>query len=388
MRLRRILAITIKELHQLKRDKKMYPILFFAPIIQLIILGYAANFDTKHVPTGVFDQDSTYTSRQYLESFAHNEYFNIRYYAQSRDELCRLLDQGKIKIGFDIPVDFQKNIKKGLTAQVQIFVDGTESNGATIALTYANIISQRFSSRLILQNIDTTSFNAGDFLGTWRRDIGKATIIDDEVRLWYNPELLSKYFFVPGVICMILLIVTTNLTALSWVKEKEIGTLEQLLVSPATKVELILGKLTPFIIIGFCDVALIVTAGALIFHVPIKGSIVLLFVFSGFFLFTTLGLGLFISTVTHTQEQSMVITFFFIISMVLLSGIIFPIENMPKIIQFFTYGIPLRYFAVIVRSIFLKGVGLSVLWDQGLCLLAIGLCILVLSLLRFKKKVT
>jgi len=388
MRLRRIVAITIKELHQLKRDKKMYPILFLAPIFQLIILGYAANFDTKHVPTGVFDQDRTYTSRQYLESFAHNEYFNIRYYVDSRDELCRLLDQGKIKIGFDIPVDFQKNIKKGMTAQVQIFVDGTESNGATIALTYASIISQRFSSRLILQNIDTTSFNAGDFLGTWRRDIGKAAIIDDEVRLWYNPELLSKYFFVPGVICMILLIVTTNLTAISWVKEKEIGTIEQLLVSPATKVELILGKLTPFIIIGFCDVALIITAGTLIFNVPIKGSIPLLFLFSGFFLFTTLGLGLFISTVTHTQEQSMVITFFFIISMVLLSGIIFPIENMPKIIQFFTYGIPLRYFAVIVRSIFLKGVGLSVLWDQGLCLLAIGLCILVMSLLRFKKKVT
>lgn len=388
MCLRRIVAITIKELHQLKRDKKMYPILFFAPMLQLVILGYAANFDVKHIPTGVFDADRTYTSRRYIESFAHTEYFDLKYHVSTREELCSLLDQGKIKIGFDIPVNFQKQINKGQGAQVQIFVDGTESNSATIALVYANIISQRFSSRLLLHGIDTASFVAGDFLGTWRRDIGKAMIIDDAVRIWYNPELLSKYFFVPGVICMILLIVTTNLTALSWVKEKEIGTIEQLLVSPATRVDLILGKLIPFIIIGFCDVLLIIGAAKIIFGVPIKGSVFLLFLFSGFFLFTTLGLGLFISTITHTQEQSMVITFFFILTMVLLSGIIFPIENMPSLIQFFTYGIPLRYFAVIVRSLFLKGIGIDVLWDQAVCLLAIGLSIFVLSLLRFKKKVT
>lgn len=388
MKFRRILAIMIKEFHQLKRDKKMYPILFIAPLFQLIILGYAANFDTKHIPTGILDQDRTYLSRQYLEAFSHNEYFDMRYVVPSREALCRLLDEGKIKVGLDIPFDFQKNLKKGLPSQVQIFVDGTESNGATIALTYANIISQRFSSKLTLQSIDTSSFNSGDFLGSWRRKIGKAAIIDDEMRIWYNPELLSKYFFVPGVICMILLIVTTNLTAISWVREKEIGTLEQLLVSPATKAELILGKISPFIVIGFCDVILIITAAILIFNVPLRGSIPLLFLFSGFFLFTTLGLGLFISTVTHTQEQSMIITFFFIITMVLLSGIIFPIENMPKIIQYFTYLMPLRYFAVIVRSIFLKGAGLSVLWDQGLCLLLIGLAILLLSLNRFKKKIT
>jgi len=388
MKVRRILAVMIKEFHQLRRDKKMYPILFFAPLIQLAVLGYAANFDTKHIPTGIFDRDETLLSRQYLEAFSHNEYFDIRHHAASRRELCRLLDEGKIKVGIDIPVDFQKNLNKGLAAQVQLFVDGTESNGATIALTYASIISQRFSAKRILKSIDTSLFNANDFLGTWRSRIGRAAIIDDETRIWYNPELLSKYFFVPGVICMILLIVTTNLTAISWVREKEIGTLEQLLVSPATRAELILGKLAPFIVIGFCDVVIIITAAMLIFNVPINGSIPLLFLFSGFFLFTTLGLGLFISTVTHSQEQSMIITFFFIITMVLLSGIVFPIENMPPVIQFFTYIMPLRYFAVIVRSIFLKGVGLDVLWDQGLCLLVIGLFIFLLSLNRFKKKIS
>lgn len=388
MNLQRIYSITIKEIHQLRRDKKMFALLFIGPIIQLTIFGYAATFEIKNVPTGVFDQDGSYLSRQYVESFAHNGYFDIRYYVDNRKDLCRLLDQGKIKVGIDIAYDFQKNLKSGSHAQVQVFIDGTESNGATIALNYASIISQRFSSKLILKHIDTASFNAHDFLGTWRRDIGKAMIVDDALRIWYNPALSSKHFFVPGIICMILLILTTNLTAISIVREKEIGTLEQLLVTPITRTELILGKLTPFIVIGLCDVAFIITVATLIFHVPIKGSIALLFLFSVFYLFTTLGLGLFTSTVTHTQEQSMVVTFFFIFSMVILSGIIFPIENMPKIIQLFTYLMPIRYFAIIVRSIFLKGVGLSVLWDQGLCLLALGLAIFVLSILRFKKKVS
>jgi ABC-2 type transport system permease protein len=387
VRLHRLIAITIKELHQLKRDWKMYPLLFMAPILQLAILGYAASFEVRHVPTGVLDQDKTYLSRRYVEQFGHSEYFDILYYPASRKELCDLLDRGKIKIGIDIPVDFQKKFKTGTSPQVQLFVDGTESNSATIAMTYATIISQQFSAKISLQSIDTTLFNKNDFLGTWRRDLGKATIINEEMRIWYNPELLSKYFFVPGVICMILLIVTTNLTAQSLVREREVGTLEQLLVSPATRVELIIGKLSPFIFIGLVDVAIILTGAELIFNVPIKGSIPLLFLFSSIFLFTTLGLGLFISTASRTQEQAMVLTFFFIMTIVLLGGVIFPIENMPRPIQMVTYLFPLRYFTVIVRSIFLKGVGIDVLWDEGLCLLAIGLGTLVLSLLRFKKKI-
>ncbi|MBN2107925.1 MAG: ABC transporter permease [Deltaproteobacteria bacterium] len=387
MRLHRLIAITLKELHQMKRDWKMYPLLFFAPVLQLAILGYAASFEVKHVPTGVLDQDKTYLSRRYVEQFGHSEYFDLLYYPASRKELCDLLDRGKIKIGIDIPVDFQKHLKTGSLSQVQLFVDGTESNSATIAMTYATIISQRFSAKISLQSIDTSLFTKNDFLGTWRRDTGKATIINEEMRIWYNPELLSKYFFVPGVICMILLIVTTNLTAQSLVREREVGTLEQLLVSPATRAELILGKLSPFIFIGLADVAIILTGAELIFHVPIKGSIPLLFLFSAVFLFTTLGLGLFISTASRTQEQAMVLTFFFITTIVLLGGVIFPIENMPRPVQMVTYLFPLRYFTVIVRALFLKGVGMDVLWDEGLCLLAIGLGTLVLSILRFKKQI-
>jgi len=217
MSLRRIAAIILKELTQLKRDKKMYPLLFMAPLFQLIVLGYAANFDIKHITTGVLDQDNTSMSRQYLDAFAYNGYFDILYRVRNRQELCHLLDTGKIKIGIDIPVDFQKNLNKGAHAQVHILVDGADSNSATIGLNYVSIISQKFSSRLILQSIDTAAFQSGDFLGTWRREIGKSMLVDDAIRIWYNPALISKNFFVPGVICMILLIVTTNLTALSLV---------------------------------------------------------------------------------------------------------------------------------------------------------------------------
>jgi len=388
MSLQRIIAIIIKELLQLKRDKKMYPLLFTAPLVQLVVLGYAATFDIKNIPTGILDQDNTFMSRQYTDAFSYNGYFSVLYRARTRDELCRLLDAGDIKIGLDIPRDFQKDLKKNLPAQVHVLVDGADSNSATIGLTYVNIISQKFSSKLILQNIDTAAFREGDFLGTWRRAIGKSLLVDDAMRIWYNPELVSKYFFVPGVICMILLIVTTNLTSLSLVKEKEIGTMEQLMVTPVKASEILLGKLFPFIIIGFLDVIFIVLAALFIFDVHVKGSLVLLFLFSGFFLFSTLGLGIFISTVSRSQEQAMIIAFFFILNMNMLCGVIFPIENMPAVIQWFTYLLPLRYFAIIVRGLFLKGVGLDVLWDQGLYLLLCGIIIFALSLSRMKKKIS
>ncbi len=387
MFLQRIITLTIKEFHQLKRDKKMYPLLFIAPIIQLIIIGYASNFDIKNNPTGVLDQDRTQMSRRFVEAFSQNEYFNVIYRVENRKQLTRLMDEGKIRVGIDIPVDFQKNLKKGSSSQVQLFIDGTESNGATIALIYASIIGQQFSSNLILNHIDTAAFNSGDFLGTWRRDIGKSSIIEDEVRIWYNPELLSTYFFIPGVICMLLLIVTPGLTAMSMTKEKEAGTMEQLFSTPASTVQIILGKIAPYIVIGLLDVAFIVTAGVLIFQVPLKGSLLLLFAFSFLFLFSTFGLGIFISTITRTQEQAMIITFFFILTMILLSGIIFPIENMPEIFRHITHLMPIRYFAIIVRSIFLKGAGIDVLWDQGLWLLFLGLAIFTVSVIKFKKKV-
>jgi ABC-2 type transport system permease protein len=382
----RIVSTTIKELRQMSRDKKLYPLLFFAPIIQLIVLGYAATFDIHNIPTAALDRDQTRMSRQYLGSFHHNGYFNINYRVSDRNQIYKLLDEGKVKIGIEIPLDFEKKLRKGTLSPVQLIVDGTGSNSATIALNYARIISEKFSSRLIMEHIDLSAFNAGDFLSSYRRDPGQTFLVENRLRLWYNPDLSSADFMVPGVICMILLIVTTNLTAISIVKEKEIGTMEQLLVTPLKPSELIVGKLIPFILIGFIDVIFVITVGHFIFQMPIKGSLVLLLVLSLCYILSTLGLGIFISTIVRTQEQSMIITFLIVLTMNILSGIIFPISNMPQAVQYLTYLMPIRYFAIIVRGILLRGIGIEILWPQALALILLGVLTLTLSISRLRKK--
>jgi len=387
MKLGRILSVTIKELRQMSRDKKLYPLLFIAPTVQIIILGYAATFDIHNIPTAVLNRDQTQLSRQYLQSFHHNGYFNIKYYVSNRNQLYQLLDQGKIKIGIEIPTDFEWKLKKGAPSPIQLIVDGTESNSATIASNYARIISEKFSSKLILERIDLTSFNEGNFLNSFRENIRQTFLIENQTRLWYNPDLSSADFMVPGVICMILLIVTTNLTAISIVKEKEIGTMEQLLVTPIKSSELIIGKLIPFILIGFIDVIFILIIGYLVFHIPVKGSIVLLLTLSLFYLFSTLGLGIVISTIVQSQEQSMIVSFLIILTMNILSGIIFPIANMPQAIQYLTYLMPIRYFAIIVRGIMLRGIGMEILWPQVLSLILLGILTLSLSINRLRKRI-
>jgi ABC-2 type transport system permease protein len=386
MNLRRILTTTIKELLQMSRDKKLYPLLFLAPVIQLVILGYAATFDINNIATAVLDRDQTPMSRKYLRSFHHNGYFTITDHVADRNHIYRLLDLGKIKMGIEIPIGFGEKLKEGKLSPVQMILDGTESNSATIALNYARIISEKFSSSLTIEQIDLPSFHAGDFLGSLRKKRGETNLIGSQTRLWYNPDLSSPDFMVPGVICLILLIVTTNLTAISIVKEKEIGTMEQLLVTPLQSGELIVGKLLPFILIGFIDVIFVLTIGHFIFQMPIKGNLVLLLVLSLFYLFSTLGLGIFISTIVHTQEQSMIITFLIVLTMNILSGVIFPIANMPQAIQSITYLMPLRYFAIIVRGILLRGIGITVLWPQVLALTLLGILTLAFSIKRLRRK--
>ena len=385
MNLARILSVTIKELLQMSRDKKLYPLLFLAPTIQIVILGYAATFDIHNIPTAVLDRSQSQLSRQYLRSFYHNGYFDINYRVSDRNQIYYLLDKGKVKLGIEIPTDFEKMLKKEGPTPVQFILDGTESNSATIALNYARLISEKFSSRLIMERIDLPAFNAGDFLSSFRRDIGKTFLIDNRARLWYNPDLSSADFMVPGVICMILLIVTTNLTALSIVKEKEIGTMEQLRVTPIKPSELIIGKLIPFSLIGFIDVIFILIVGYLVFHIPFKGSLVLLLILSFFYLLSTLGLGIFISTLVQSQDQSMIITFSIVLTMNVLSGVIFPIANMPQVIQYLTYLMPIRYFAIIVRGILLRGIGIEFLWPQVTALIILGFLSLVFSISRLRR---
>jgi len=386
MKLSRIIATTIKELKQMSRDKKLYPLLFVAPTLQIIILGYAATFDIRSIPTAVLNRDSTPLSREYIRSFRHNGYFAVNFEVTHRDEIYRLLDRGLVKVGIEIPLDFERNLKRGMPSPVQFIVDGTESNSGTIALNYARIITETFSSQLIMNRIDLAALGAGDFLGSFRRERGRTTLIENRTRLWYNPDLSSADFMVPGVICMILLIVTTNLTALSIVKEKEIGTMEQLLATPLKPSELIVGKLIPFIIIGFIDVLFILIIGYLVFSIPVRGSIALLLLLSFFYLFSTLGLGIFVSTIVNTQEQSMIITFLIVLTMNTLSGVMFPIENMPQIIQYLTYFMPIRHFAIIVRGILLRGIGMEILWPQVLALFLLGITTLALSINRLRNR--
>ena len=386
MNARRIVSTTIKELQQMSRDKKLYPLLFFAPVIQLIILGYAATLDIHNISTGVLDRDQSQMSRTYLQRFQHNGYFQFPHQISDRNQIYRLLDQGKIKVGIEIPKDFEKKLKMGKPSPVQIIIDGTESNAATIALNYARMISETFSSKLILQYVDLPSFQSGDFLDKLQNTRGQTFLVESQTRMWYNPDLSSADFMVPGVICMILLIVTTNLTAISIVKEKEIGTMEQLLVTPLQPSELIVGKLIPYILIGFIDVIFILTVGHFVFDTPVKGNLVLLLALSLFYLLSTLGLGIFISTIVDTQEQSMIVTFLIVLTMTILSGIIFPIANMPQVIQYFTYLMPIRYFAVIVRGILLRGIGIDILWPQVLALFLLGIITLLFSVKRLRTK--
>ncbi|MGB8951216.1 MAG: ABC transporter permease [Candidatus Aminicenantales bacterium] len=373
--MRVLLFMIRKEFLQIRRDRRMLPILFLAPVIQLLILGYAANLDVREIPAVVCDMDRTAASRDFLAQFFHSGYFTWKRTADSPGEIDRFIENGKASAAFVIPRGFGERVKAGKTAQVQMVVDGAESQAAVIGLNYAAMIASGYSRRVVL---DMFKRYSGPGL--------KPVEINPEIRVWYNPELRSRNFFVPGVLALLLMVMTLMLTSMGIVKEKEAGTMEQLIVTPIKPGELILGKLLPFVLIGLMDVVLIVCVARFWFKVPIKGNVPLLFGLSLIFMTTTLGLGLFTSTISRSQQQAMMTAVFFMMPMILLSGFIFPIENMPRIIQYFTYIIPLRYFFVIIRGLFLKGVGIGMLWDEALVLLAFGAVILALSALRFQKK--
>ncbi len=362
-----------KEFLQLRRDRKMLPIVLIAPVMQLILLGYAANLDVRHVPTAVVDRDNSQISRELTAGFFSTEYFDraeTPLGARSRGSTAEdALVSGTAKAVLVFPQDFSRDLLRGKSAQLQLLVDGTNSTEGTAVLNYANIIVQEYQKQLLA--------GAG------------ATSIPVEVapRVWYNPEFESKNFMVPGILALLLMVITMLLSSLAIVKEKELGTLEQLNVTPIQPKQLIIGKLIPFVIIGFIDVLLVLAVSRFLFRVPFEGSFLLLLGASVIFLATTLGLGLFISTVSHNQQQAMMTAvFFFMVPMFFLSGFAFPIESMPMAIQYVTYLLPLRYYFVIIRGIFLKGAGFAVLWDQGLALLLFGLVILFLASARFRKR--
>ncbi len=367
--------VIVKEFLQLRRDRRMAGIVLVAPIIQLVVLGYAATTDVKDVPTVVCDLDGSEQSRELVRRFTASGYFTIEGMVHAHDDVNPWIDEGRARMAIVFPPQFGSDVVAGKSAPLQVIVDGSDGNTAAVSLGYASQI--------------VASYAQGVFLDRMERTKGQLRVgsIAPEVRVWYNAELKSKNYMIPGVIATLLLIVTAMLTALVIVKERELGTLETLIVTPIKPWQLVLGKLIPFALVGFLDVIIVLTVGKYLFDVPMRGSVPLLFFCGGIYLLTTLGLGLFLSTVSRTQQQAMMsMQFFVFIPFIYLSGFTFPIENMPTVIQYLTYIIPLRYFLICVRGIFLKGNGLAELWPQITAMFGIGVFTLVLSMKRFVKR--
>ena len=373
----RVSHIIRKEFIQLRRDPKLIPILFIAPLLQLLLLGFAANLDVKDIPTVVCDQDGTAASRDFVSRFLNSGYFALAGTAGAPGEIDLFMEKGEASVAIVVPRGFANVIAAGKPATVGIIVDGSESQSATIGVSTVSMIVSQYAQGLVSGILDRL----------WVLGV-RPVRVKPEVRVWYNPELRSRNFMVPGVLGLVLMVMTMMLTSMAIVREKEMGTMEQLVVTPIRPLELLAGKLLPFLIIGIVDVALIMSLIHFLFRVPMRGSVLLLFGLSLVFMLTTLGLGLFISTVSSNQQQAMLTAVFFMMPMMMFSGFAFSIENMPKIIQAVTYLVPLRYYFVIIRGIYLKGVGLHELWGQGLAMLAFGIAILTLSVLRFRKKVS
>ncbi|MGQ9636701.1 MAG: ABC transporter permease [Thermodesulfobacteriota bacterium] len=371
----RVWFLLIKELIQVLRDRRLRITLILPPIFQLIIFGYAANLDVKNVPMAVRDLDQTPESREIIARFGSSKYFNLVAYPEDLKEIEVLIKKGKITLSMEIPSGFSKKIKKGETAAIQILVDGTESNTALIALGYVSRILSEYSNRVILNRLNQEGMSRFEEAG-----------VEVEHRIWFNPNLESRYFYVPGVIASIAFLIPIILTAQAIVREREMGTLEQIMVTPIRSWELILGKTLPFAMIGFLDVILIALIGVFWFEIPFRGKPLLLLFGSLLFLTSSVGIGLFISTLCSTQQQAQISTFFFVMPAFILSGFAFPLENMPQWLQYITFISPLRYFLVIIRGLFLKGMGLELLWPHMIALALLGGFMISLSSIRFKKR--
>ncbi|TFH65972.1 MAG: ABC transporter permease [Candidatus Zixiibacteriota bacterium] len=375
MKLRRILTVLVKEFQELFRDAKMRAIVFVAPLIQILIFGYAATYDIKEIPTAVLDRDNSTLSRRLVNQLESSGYFKIQFHIQSPAQIDTLMANGAVWCAVDIPTDFGKEIADGKQSALGVSIDAVNSNSATITAGYLSGVIARLNDELIRERAASLS----------AAPVRMATV-ENRLRILYNPDLESRNFNVPAIIVQILVVVTLLLTSMAIVKEKEFGTMEQLAVTPIRASELIIGKALPYAFIGMVDITLICTVAVFYFKVPLLGSLTLLFATSLAFMMSTLAVGLLISIVSKTQQQAMMTSFFFMMPAILLSGFAFPIENMPAPIQYFTYLNPLRYFVVIIRDIFLKGAATTQLVDQIVPLVALGLGALALSAIWFRKR--
>ncbi len=367
----RIRELVRKEFVQLFRDRKTRPILVIMPLVQLLVFGYVVTTDVRNVRVGFLDESRTRESRMLYDGFNANNTFNIVFSTDNQRQLEQKLFRGEIDLALKVPPDFSRRIRRGETADVQIIADGTMSNMASVRIAYAALVLEGINTKLMKE------------LHPERMDYGK---IDGRIRTWYNPNLDSRNFFVPGIVAFLIMLISLLFTSMAIIKERESGTMEQLIVTPLKPIELILGKTVPYIVISMAQMAAVTAFAILWFDIPFNGSMALLVLAASLFLLSTLGIGLFISTISHTQQQAMMTTFFFAMPFFMFSGFVFPIINMPLIIQWLTYLNPLMYFLIIIRGIFLKGVGLDVLWPQYLSLAVMGLVVFTLAVKRFHKR--
>jgi ABC-2 type transport system permease protein len=371
----RLFSIIRKEFIQIVRDKRTLAIILIIPIVQLFLLGYSATSDVRNVPLAVFDQCRCTESRSLLDAYRAAGYFKLAYSTGSEDEIRSLIEQGKARAGIIIPPDYNTRLAQG-DAQVAFILDGSDATTGSSAYSAAILIGQSQATQLMVQKLERSGLSAAI--------LQPPLIISTSV--WYNPDLVSSYFMIPGVIGMILYAITSILTATAVVRERERGTIEQLIVTPVRPWELVIGKIVPYVILAFIDTLEVLAIGHWWFGMPVRGDLGLILVCSGLLLLSGLGVGLFASTIANTQQEAMLTVFMTILPSIFLSGFFFPIEAMPVVLQWISYIIPLRYYLVIIRALLIKGVGVGAIWSQILPLVAFGVLIMTAASLRFRKR--
>ena len=375
MNLTRLSALMRKEMLQIVRDPRTLALVFIMPILQLVLLGYAATSDVRNIPLVVLDQDKSPASRTLLESFRAADYFRQAFDVNSESELRSLIDAGSARAGIIVPPDYSSRLAAGRPAQVAFIIDGSDPAIAGTTLAAATLIGQARATALSVERLAARGLA-----------VAAAPAIEVRTRVWYNPDLIAAYYMIPAVVGLILQFLTVILTATAIVRERERGTIEQLIVTPLRASELIVGKLAPYVLIAFIDTIEILAGGVLLFGVPINGSLPLLLVLSGLFLISNLGVGLLISTITSTQQEAIIVAIFYNLPSIFLSGFIYPVAAMPRVLQFVSLAIPLRYYLIVVRGIVLKGVGMPALWPEVIALSIFAAVVITSAATRFKKR--
>jgi ABC-2 type transport system permease protein len=371
----RLFSLVRKEFIQILRDPRTLVLVLVIPVMQLFLLGYAATNDVRNVSLAVYDQDRGPAARELLDAYRAADYFEIAYDVDSEDELGNLIDTGEARAGLIIPADYTNQIKSNGSAEVMFILDGSDPTVASTALSAAQMIGQQYATQVQAQRLE--------------RSAQVSTLnppLEVQTRIWYNPDLISAYFMIPGVIAMILFFLTSILTATAVVRERERGTIEQLIVTPIRSWELVVGKILPYVILAFFNMLEVLAIGHWWFGVPVRGSLVLILSLSGLFLLTSLGIGLLASTIANTQQEAMLVVWMTLLPALFLSGFFFPLEAMPKVLQWISYFFPLRYYLVIIRSLLLKDVPAAAFRTEIIALLIFGLALMTLASLRFRKR--